>query len=231
MADIREHEFPDGERLAEALAEALSFRICDAVAQRNHALFALSGGRSPAAVFDRLASQKLDWQSVTVTQVDERWLAPEDAASNSRLIREHLLQGPAASATFLGMKNGATTAGEGQPACEAMLRALPLPVDFTLLGMGEDGHTASIFPGAPELGHALTTDALCAAATATVAPHERITLTVAGLLRSRVLILQLSGAAKIAVYRRALEDGPVEEMPVRAILRQDQVPVEVWLAP
>jgi 6-phosphogluconolactonase len=229
MIDIREHEFPDSEALAIALSKAVATRLQDAATQRGHALLAVSGGRSPIVLFEQLAREPIDWNRVTVTQVDERWVAPDDEASNSRVIREHLLQGPASAARFLSLKNDAPTAAEGQPQCEAMLAALPLPFDVTLLGMGDDGHTASLFPGAPELHHALTSYALSAATTASVAPYPRMTLTLTALLRSHLLILQLGGAAKRAVYREALGEDAVEQMPVRAVLRQERVPVEVWL--
>jgi 6-phosphogluconolactonase len=211
------------------LAKAISTRLRDAASQRGAAILAVSGGRSPISLFERLGREPLEWNRVIVTQVDERWVADDDPARNSRLIRDYLLQGPASAADFRSLKNDAATAREGQPACEAMLRALPQPFDVTLLGMGDDGHTASLFPGAAELGDALATDALCAATTATVPPFPRISLTLTGLLRTRMLILQLGGEAKRTVYRQALGPGPIEDMPVRAVLRQQQVPVEVWL--
>jgi 6-phosphogluconolactonase len=230
MTILREHDFSDPNGLADVLATAVAERLSNAATQNGQALLAVSGGRSPVALFERLARKPIDWNRVIITQVDERWVPQDDPASNSRLIRDHLLQGPASAARFLSLKNDAVTAAEGQPACEAMLGALPLPFDVILLGMGDDGHTASLFPGAPELDHALTTDALSAATTATVPPYPRMTLTLAGLLRSRLLVLQLGGEAKQAVYRKALAEGPVEEMPVRAVLRQERVPVEVWLS-
>jgi 6-phosphogluconolactonase len=199
----------------EALAHAVARRIATAIRARGRALIAVSGGKSPAALFDRLAGEALDHA---------------DPASNSRLVREHLLKDRAAAARFVPMWNGAPSAAEGQPACEAALRELPRPFDFMLLGMGEDGHTASLFPHAPELAHALATEQLCAAATATVAPHERMTLTLAGLTDSRLLILSIAGAAKKKVLATAMAAGPVEEMPVRAILRQEEAPVELWLS-
>jgi 6-phosphogluconolactonase len=214
----------------EALAHAVARRIATAIRARGRALIAVSGGKSPAALFDRLAGEALDWGKVVVAQVDERWVDHADPASNSRLVREHLLKDRAAAARFVPMWNGAPSAAEGQPACEAALRELPRPFDFMLLGMGEDGHTASLFPHAPELAHALATEQLCAAATATVAPHERMTLTLAGLTDSRLLILSIAGAAKKKVLATAMAAGPVEEMPVRAILRQEKAPVELWLS-
>jgi len=177
-----------------------------------------------------LRQEAVDWHKLVVAQVDERWVAPDHPDSNARLIRDNLLQGPAAAARFLPLKNEAETAVAGQPACEAALRALPLPFDAILLGMGEDGHIASLFPGAHELHEGLTTDALCLAVTPPAAPHERMSLSLAGLLNSRLLVLQIAGRAKESVYRVALADGPVEEMPIRAVLRQRRVPVEVWIS-
>ena len=229
MPDIQEHRFPDAPAAATALAASIADRLAAAIGQRGTATLALSGGRSPAAMFEALREKRLPWDKVIVAQVDERWVPADDADSNSRLIREHLLQGPANAARFVPMKNDAATAHEGQPACEAAMRALPLPFDAMLLGMGEDGHTASLFPEARELREGLTTQALTLALTPPAAPHERMSLSAAGLLSSRVLLLQIGGAAKEAVYRKALGEGPVEDMPIRAMLRQDKVPVEVWI--
>jgi len=220
----------DGSALALDLAQHIGRLLKAAIASRGVALIAVSGGRSPAAVFDALQKVSINWAKVIVTQVDERWVPPSHADSNSRLILGHLLTGMAAAADFLPMKNDADDAVAGQPACEAALAALPLPFDIVLLGMGEDGHTASLFPDAAELAEGLTTDALCLAVTPPDAPHQRMSLSLTGLLKSRLLILQIGGAAKEAVYRTALGEGPVEDMPVRAILRQHRVPVEVWIS-
>lgn len=229
MPDIKEYRHPDAATAAAALARAIAQRLADAVAERGTATLAVSGGRSPAPVFDALSDADVPWDRVIVTQVDERWVSPDHADSNGRLVREHLLRGRAAAARFVPMKTDAETARAGQPAVEAALRALPWPLDIVLLGMGEDGHTASLFPEAKELHEGLTTDALSLAVTPPAAPHDRMTLTATALLESRVLILQIGGGAKEAVYRDALADGPVEEMPIRVALRQDRVPVEVWI--
>lgn len=229
-AVISERRFPDAEAAALSLAGAIAARLEEAIAARGTALIALSGGRSPAAVFQALRDQPLDWSKVVVTQVDERWVPEDQPDSNSRLISDHLLTGRAAQARFAPMKNGAPDPYAGQQECEAMLRALPRPFDLVLLGMGEDGHTASLFPHAPELAEGLTTNALCLAVTSPAVPHARMSLSLAGLLDSRLIILQIGGAAKEAVYRQALTDGPIEDMPVRAVLRQAEAPVEVWIS-
>lgn len=227
---ITEQHFPHADALADTLALSIADRLRAAIAERGVATIAVSGGKSPTPVFDRLARADLDWGRVIVAQVDERWVDPGDPASNEGLVRRHLLAGPAAAARFVPMKNAAPDPYAGQPECEAAMAALPLPFDIILLGMGEDGHTASLFPEAAELGQALKTPALTAAVTPPAAPHPRMTLTLTGLLRARLLILQLAGAAKMTVYRAALGDGAVEAMPVRALLRQDRVPLEAWIS-
>jgi 6-phosphogluconolactonase len=105
-------------------------------------------------------------------------------------------------------------------------------LDIIILGMGDDGHTASLFPQAPGLTAALDTskEALCAAVRPQTAPHPRMSLTLRALQNSRWLLLPLQGEAKLKTYRTALQDGPVELMPVRLVLRQNVAPIEVWIS-
>ncbi|MBC2776032.1 6-phosphogluconolactonase [Parasphingopyxis marina] len=227
----REIRHADLEESGTACARSIAAQLATAITARGTATLALSGGRTPVALFEALAKTAIDWSRVTVLQVDERWVAPESADSNQSAIRRHLLQGKAERARFLPMKTGDATPVEGQPAYEALLRTLDWPIDVTMLGIGEDGHTASLFPGAPELAEALTTEALCLAVTPKAAPHGRLSLSLRAIFDSRQIHVQLSGAAKEATYRRALGEGPVEAMPIRAILRQHRVPVELWITP
>ena len=230
MTRLTEHHEPTASLLAQRLADHIATLLRDAIAERGQALIAVSGGKSPAMLFDALHDAALDWSKVTIAQVDERWVDPHHPDSNSNLVRDHLLQGAAAAAQFIPMTNDATDAYAGQSMCEEALNALALPFDIILLGMGEDGHTASLFPEAAELTTGLTTDTLCLAVTPPAAAHQRMSLSLKGLLESSLLILQIGGAAKEAVYRTALGEGPVEDMPVRALLRQDAVPIEVWIS-
>jgi 6-phosphogluconolactonase len=224
--------FPDAEALARALAEEISSRLHAAVAERGGALLAVSGGRSPVHLFQVLSQANLPWHAITVTLVDERWVPANDEASNERLVREHLMVERAAAARFVPMKNSAAAPEAGAAACHAALAKLSLPFDVVLLGMGEDGHTASLFPRAHGLTEALDTtrEALCAAIQPPTAPHPRMSLTLRALQSSRWLVLPLQGETKLRTYRKALEPGPVEEMPVRALLRQRVVPIEVWIS-
>lgn len=228
-AQLRERSFDDPAALIDTLAAEIASLLRVAVEARGQALIAVSGGSSPIRLFERLSMMDLPWPAITVTQVDERWLPPEHADSNARLIREHLLRDAAAKARFLAFKNAAETPEQGQPCCEAMLRGLGLPFDMVLLGMGEDGHTASLFPQAAELPAALDADgALCAAVRPPRAPYPRMSLSLAGLLSTRRLLLPLSGERKLKVFKEARRAGPVEAMPIRAVLRQNRVPLDVW---
>lgn len=230
QVNIKEKTFADPISLAAALAQEIGNRLKQAIAERGKAVLAVSGGKSPKPMFERLSRIDLPWSAVTVILVDERWVDANHADSNAKLVREHLLVGPAAAATLLPMKNAATTPEAGCDACEADLRKLPMPFDVVVLGMGDDGHTASLFPEASDLKPALDTSSgrLCSPMHPPNAPQARMTLTLYALLQSRVLLLQISGPSKMATYRNALGSGPVEAMPVRSILRQNRVPVEVW---
>ncbi len=135
-----------------------------------------------------------------------------------------------AAAHFVPMKNDAPDAYLGQPAVEAAFAAILWPLDIVLLGMGEDGHTASLFPAAVELADGLTSTARTIAVTPPAAPHQRLSLTASAILAARHIFLQISGDAKKAVYAQALENGPVEQFPIRLALLQGETPVEVWIS-
>lgn len=225
-----EYHFTDGGAAAADLATRIATLLSEAIAARGTASLALSGGRSPKPVLEALARTPLDWSKVVVTLVDERWVAPDAPDSNERLLRDTLLTGPAAAAHFVPMKNDAADAYAGQPVVEAAFAAIPWPLDIVLLGMGEDGHTASLFPAAAELADGLSSTARTIAVTPPAAPHQRLSLTASAILAARHIFLQISGDAKKAVYAQALEDGPVEKLPIRLALLQAQTPVEVWIS-
>lgn len=228
---VVEHSLPDAESGAAALAGALRDALSAAVAARGRAAFAVSGGRTPEAVFPRLAAVALDWKDVTVTLSDERWVPADHPDSNEGLARRLLLRGPARAAAFVGLHTGAATPWAGQAACEARLATLPQPFDAIFLGMGPDGHIASLFPGEPALGIYPDCSSRCLACAGPAGSHPRMSLSPCMLLSSRQLFLMLAGPEKHAVYERAKQPGPVTELPVRLLLCQDKVPLTVFLTP
>jgi 6-phosphogluconolactonase len=232
MSDVT--RFATRDQLFDAACELLVTALRTALAaDAGRATLVLSGGTTPAPLYRRLAQAPLDWARVDVALADERWVPPTDPASNERLLRECFAQGPASAATVVGQYTGHATPEEGLAACRARHAALRRPFAVTVLGMGNDGHTASLFPGATGLPQALapTDGALLEPIRAPGAPQPRMTLTLPALLGSHSLVLLLTGEDKLATLTRALGPGPLEAMPVRGVLRQQLTPVRLLWAP
>lgn len=225
---INERQFSSIEAAAHALADDLAVALCEAIAVRGRALLAVSGGHTPRHVFDRLHRLEVDWSRVTVTLTDERWVPADHPDSNERLVRSHLLCGPATAATFVPLFGGESSAPAGQSACEARLRALALPFDAVYLGMGDDGHIASLFPGDNAIN---VSNSLCIAVPATESRLPRMSLTRRTLLDTRRIFLLFSGADKQAKYAEAKRKGSLHEVPLRLILSQELAPVYVLKTP
>lgn len=213
----------DGDALAIALAGAVAADLRAAIAARGRALLAVSGGSTPRRFLAALGREAMDWSRVGVSLVDDRWVAPDEPRSNARLLADTLFAGEAGAARWLPLYRPTATPEEALDAVEAALRAEPLPFDALVLGMGNDGHTASLFPGGDRLAEALdlASPRLLFTMRAPNAPEPRITLGLPAILAARARYLHIEGDAKRAVYEDALQPGPVEAMPVRAVLRAD----------
>ncbi len=226
-------EFPDRKSLTVELAEQIGKLLTDGITANCRASLAVSGGSTPVELFKQLSQMDLSWQDVVITLVDERWVEPTENDSNEHLVRNHLLKNKALAATFIGMKNSAATASAGEKECEQKLHEVLRPFDVLILGMGGDGHTASLFPGAEKLSLATDMDLgqTCMGIAPLTAPHERMTLTLPAILDSRQIFLHITGQEKQDVLQEALTEGPTVEMPIRFILRQQTTPVSVFWAP
>ncbi|MEM6795104.1 MAG: 6-phosphogluconolactonase [Acidobacteriota bacterium] len=231
---IEERIFSDREKLAEALASSVADSLISGLEARERASLVVSGGSTPGPFFARLRTLELAWERVTITLADERWVDPSSDASNERLVRETLLQDRAATAGFVPLKTPDSTPEEaGQ---EVVGRLAPhLPFEVVVLGMGGDGHTASLFPCDRRQNAAIwdgeESGTLVVPGYPETAPHPRLSLTPRALLDCRRLILHITGDAKREVYRRAQRPGPVQELPIRCVLHQEQRDVEVYWAP
>ncbi len=209
------------------LADRIETELIDAVASRGLASIVLSGGNTPKPLLIELAKRSLPWSQITVTLADERWVDPKSEGSNEAMVRSYLLKGPAIEADFLPLKNSAATARIGCGTCEEGFAGLPLPIDVVVLGMGEDGHTASLFPGVDSRALNPNFEQNCWAVLADKAPHERITLTAAAILNSRHILLHITGEKKWSVYQQAT----AVDYPVGVFLGQNKVPVSVFWNP
>jgi 6-phosphogluconolactonase len=228
---LTEHTGAAPEQIAHQIAQELR----TAIAARGQATLAVSGGKSPIALFEQLREQVLDWSQVTVLLVDERCVPHDHADSNTALVREHLLQGPAAAASFASLFDTVpadlndTALLDLVATANHRLSAIPFPLDVVVLGMGEDGHTASLFPGALGLKHALTSAGPMAGVRPTSAPHARLTLTLPVLLTARHLRLSIAGDAKRKVYEAAAKaSNPA--LPISLLLNHTACTVQVWIA-
>jgi 6-phosphogluconolactonase len=218
--------FPNSNALADVATEAVLAALSGALTARGHASLVGTGGRSPGPVYDRLARTRLDWAHVAVTLSDERHVDTDSPNSNARLLRERLFVHEAAAARYLPLTDYA------EPALKRLM-----PFDAVILGMGEDGHIASLIPGSPVMAHAM--DPKGAALTAESPqgfgspPVARITLTLSALLQSRAIFLLIAGEAKRQVVERAASSGPGAGggLPVAAILNQGHIPVRIFWAP
>lgn len=224
--------FADKTTLARELAEAIAERINAAIAERGAAAIAVSGGSTPGKFFAALGKTKsIDWEKVVVTLVDERWVDETSDRSNALLVNEKMLQGPAAVARFFPLYSGGaepTEAAVGRT--NALMAELPQPFAAVILGMGNDGHTASFFPGGDTLDAALSEAGPTLAIRAPGAGEPRITFTLPRLLQTDGLYLHIEGDEKARVLDEALGDGPVADMPIRAVLRSG-APLSVYWCP
>lgn len=208
--------WPSREAAAEGLADAVQKTLFTALIGGQGASLAVAGGTTPGPMFRALSTRAMAWDQVTVTVTDERLVPEDNPRSNARLVRETLLQSAAEAATFIPLAPGGDAPGPDGPRGLAAM----LPLDCVVLGMGDDMHTASLFPGADRLVDALAVDAPPAMSiSAPGAPEPRVTLTAPALTGARAIHLLIFGAAKHAAYHAALADGPVAEAPIRAILR------------
>ncbi len=225
--------YPDPEALARALAAHVAEAVRARIARDGKAALAVSGGRTPTRFFQALSGAPLDWAKVTVTLVDERWVPETSDRSNAALVRRTLMVGPAAAATFLPLYTGDGSPEKGLPALEAKGRTLPLPFAAVVLGMGDDGHTASFFPHGEGLEQAIDPQAgpLLCAVRAPAAGEPRVTFTLPTLLGADTLFLHVEGEGKRHVLEQARAAGPVEDMPIRAVLRQCARPLDILWCP
>lgn len=226
---VSAHEFKSPVLLADGLALNVAKQLSDAIDARGTATLVVSGGRSPVAFFQNLAKQKLDWSKVVITLADERWVPVEHADSNAGLLKRYLLQGPAAKAQFLSLYSASANLEQAAEQADRLLAELP-PIDVLILGMGDDGHTASLFPNSPNLADALKVDGTrrCYPMLAPTVPHQRLTMSRALLASAKTTVLSISGQSKLTTLSAALAGDDVAAMPIRAFL---QPTLEIYWCP
>ncbi len=212
-------DFENRAALATALARKTAQVLSRAISKSGSAVLAVSGGQTPALFFEHLSHTQISWDKVTVTLVDERQVTEDDPRSNARLVRHILLKNQASKAGFVPLYgNPAAENTGGFTAC--------------ILGMGNDGHTASYFPGGDTLAQAIDphTDKSIIAISAPGSGEPRLTFTLPRLTAATFLALHIEGSEKSKTLDKALSGDDVLEMPVRAVLKS-KTPLHVYLCP
>lgn len=226
-------EFPARTDLDNELAKNVSDILAKAVKEKGKASIAVSGGSTPKNFFSVLSQSDIDWSKVTITLADERWVPMDSDASNTRLVHENLLQNKAEKAKFFHLKQGEQLTDETLTDLNVAASKTLLPLDVLILGMGEDGHTASLFPCSDEINDGLDekNDAVLMKVQPKTAANQRISFTFASLVTSKNIFLHSCGEGKKAVLTQALNGDDPFEMPIRAFLQHPSLNTQIFWAP
>lgn len=222
-------EFSNNDEMTATLAADIVKQLAQAISTKGEATLLVSGGKSPIALFKQLSGTALDWSKVTVSLVDDRWLDTDNDDSNERLVKTHLLVANAAAARFISLVGSdiervGVDAQAGVAQANERVGEIANNIDVMVLGMGEDGHTASIFPCSAQVTAAMAKDnsSPLIATLPTTAPYQRISFTLNQILAASKVYLPLAGSKKLAVFElaRGLENN--ELMPISAVIQQHQ---------
>ncbi|MFZ5707207.1 MAG: 6-phosphogluconolactonase [Pseudomonadota bacterium] len=234
MIEAEWWDYEDAGELAEAVAGDVAFIIESALDARGQCLIALPGGQTPIPIYEKLAKAKVDWKKVMIVPTDDRIVAMTDPLSNAAMLARIFLPKGARVIPFISEK--APDHKAAGRAADARLQELPWPPDLVWLGMGNDGHTASIFAG-PDLDEAL--DAPKARRAVGVlpdplpaeAPVARVTLTRAAILSARTLTVVVTGKDKKKLLERAIKDGAGSPLPIGRVLADAEQAIDIhWCA-
>ncbi|TWX73821.1 6-phosphogluconolactonase [Colwellia sp. C1TZA3] len=225
------NEFEQRQLLDESLADKVAALLTAALESKGKASIAVSGGSTPKGFFQALSKKKLAWQAITITLADERWVDIDSSDSNTKLVHEYLMQNEAVKAKFFHLKQGETLSDETLADLNLAANQQLLPLDILILGMGEDGHTASLFPCSDEIAQCLAKDSQALLkVTPKTAPHQRISFSFAALAQSKNTFLHISGTSKKQVLAKAIAGQACKEMPIRAFLQAPDINTQVYWA-
>ncbi|MEO5809585.1 MAG: 6-phosphogluconolactonase [Sphingomicrobium sp.] len=233
MIEAEFWDYDGAEEMANAVAGDVGFIVESAIEARGAALIALPGGETPGPIFAKLAEMKLDWKRVTIIPTDDRLVKMDSDLSNIRLIASYFIKTGARIFPIAAEIADYRLAGNG---ADARLQDLPWPPDLVWLGMGEDGHTASIFPG-PDLEDALNAPKTRRAVGVMPdplpanAPVPRVTLTRGAILGARTILIAITGQKKRALLEQAVEDGHSGKLPIGRVLAECDQPIDIHWAP
>lgn len=224
------HYADNAKSLANTLSQNIVKLLSTAISNHHRASLAVSGGTTPIAFFKALSTTKLNWEKIDITLVDERWVDANHQASNELLVRQQLLKNNALSASFTPLKTNAKDINTGRQICENNLTTLAQPFDIVVLGMGNDGHTASLFPCSAELNSGMAHDNQdnYIVTNPSNAPYQRISLTRTAISKAKHIVLHIVGVDKLKTIEKAMKNQTTNKMPIYTFLNQ---PLELYWSP
>lgn len=233
------HEFGEQNQLVSELANVIQSEIKLSIEKNGRAIVAVSGGSTPKPLFIELAQRDIDWAKVIITLVDERWVSSEHPLSNAAFLDKHLLSALPSAVSFVSLYHDAVDCESSlqfvlEHYCEVTGSSIhsPAPFDVVILGMGNDGHTASFFPDAENIADLVDPNSAqflhsCTSPTTQV---PRVTWSLSQLLSTQKLILHIVGEAKNTVFQTALKDSDAIELPIRSVIFQELSSLQVYYA-
>ncbi len=222
-------QMDSAEDLAQRLADAIVEKLQSAIDADGKASLVVSGGSTPKPLFEALSQRALPWSAVTVTLADERWVPESDSDSNATFVKTHLLKDEAAGATFVSLYEDQKTPHDGVSLVNERLKGVPQPFTVVILGMGGDGHTASLFPDAPGTEAAMTeTQSLVSIVEPSTVPQARITLTLSALMNTDCQFLHISGQEKRALVDEVLGDPAQSTYPIAQFLQATNQRITIY---
>jgi 6-phosphogluconolactonase len=232
--EIEWWDYDDAAEMAAAVAGDIGFVIESAIDARGGCVIALSGGKTPLPIYEKLAATKLDWKRVTIIPTDERIVPLGDPLSNITAIGKAFL--PKGARVIPIVSEAAKDYRAAGKAADARLGDLHWPLDLCLLGVGADGHTASIFPG-PDYDEAINGPrerralGVMPEPLPPEAPVARITLSRAAIVSAKALMIAVTGDAKRKVIEAAIKQGPSSAYPIGRVLADAELPVDIHWSP
>jgi 6-phosphogluconolactonase len=223
-------EFFSSEELAQNLATDIALILKNSIEANGKATLLVSGGNTPKLFFQKLSNINIRWEKVTIGLVDERWVENDSKDSNEVLVKENLLKNLARKAHFIGLYVKGISAESAQSISSKIYENEFGKVDVLVLGMGTDGHTASLFPNNERLKEAydLTNEKFCISIEPTTVPYTRMSLTLKKILEAKNIILHIEGKEKLEVYNSAINARDMYKYPISSVLNQTDKKIKVY---
>lgn len=225
--DINVNTFDSNQALSSSLSDRIADLLSQAIEQRGEATLVVSGGRTPKPLFAALNEKAIEWSKVTILLADERWVLPDSDDSNDKLIKTCLLKNKAGAAKYVSLFTGHERAENAAKALEERVAGLPT-FDVVVLGMGNDGHTASLFPCCEQLEAGLTQPQALIATQPTTAPYTRLSLTKQRLLNSHHVFFHITGDEKWSVLQTAMERPDPKKYPISDFVHAGSTSIDVY---